>query len=55
MKWIQVKMRQLGVTTNPDYKITFMLDSSAMICVHSPEYGFLDVSLHTHTGACDMA
>ena len=44
MKWIQVKMRQLGVTSNPNYKITFMLDSSAMICVHSPEYGFLDVS-----------
>lgn len=44
MKWIQVKMRQLGVTLNPNYRITFMLDSSSMICVHSPEYGFLDVS-----------
>lgn len=45
MKWIQVKMRQLGVTSNPNYKITFMLDSSSMICIHSPEYGFLDVRI----------
>lgn len=36
-------MRQLGVLSNPNYKITFMLDSSSMICIHSPEYGFLDV------------
>jgi ubiquitin-like domain-containing CTD phosphatase 1 len=45
MKWIEVKMRQLGVTTNPDYKITFMMDSSAMIALHTHEYGFLDVSI----------
>lgn len=43
MKWIEVKMRQLGVTTNPNYRITFMLDSLAMISVHTQEYGYLDV------------
>lgn len=45
MKWIEVKMRQLGVTSNPNYKITFMMDSMCMICLHTQEYGFLDVSI----------
>ncbi|KAG9346841.1 hypothetical protein JZ751_007188 [Albula glossodonta] len=31
MKWIDAKMKELGVTDNPNYKITFMLDSAAMI------------------------
>ncbi|KAI1285587.1 Ubiquitin-like domain-containing CTD phosphatase 1 [Halotydeus destructor] len=43
MKWIEVKMRELGVSTNPNYKIVFFLDSSAMISVHAPNYGLLDV------------
>lgn len=43
MKWIQVKMRELGVTIHPDYKISFMLDSSSMISVHSPSHGLLNV------------
>ncbi|RWS12842.1 ubiquitin-like domain-containing CTD phosphatase 1 isoform X2 [Dinothrombium tinctorium] len=43
MKWIEVKMRQLGVTTNPNYKIAFFLDSGAMINVYTSEYGLLDV------------
>jgi ubiquitin-like domain-containing CTD phosphatase 1 len=54
MKWIEVKMRQLGVTTNPNYKITFMLDSSSMICLHSPEYGFLDVSFSAFIADCKV-
>ena len=43
MKWIQVKMRELGVTNHPDYKISFMLDSSAMISVHYPNHGSMNV------------
>ena len=39
MKWIEVKMRELGVTSNPNYKITFMLDSKAMISVFTDQYG----------------
>ncbi|XP_018321180.1 ubiquitin-like domain-containing CTD phosphatase 1 [Agrilus planipennis] len=43
MKWIEEKMKLLGVTTNPNYKILFYLDSLAMISVHTPKYGLLDV------------
>ncbi|XP_033757287.1 ubiquitin-like domain-containing CTD phosphatase 1 [Pecten maximus] len=43
MKWINVKMKELGVTDNPSYKITFHLDSSAMISVHTPKYGVIEV------------
>ena len=39
MKWIEVKMRELGVSGNPNYKITFMLDSKAMISVFTEQYG----------------
>lgn len=41
MKWIEVKMQQLGVLGNPDYKITFMLDHKAMITVQTEKYGKL--------------
>lgn len=43
MKWIEVKMNELGVSSNPNYKIAFYLDSSAMISVHTPKYGLVDV------------
>lgn len=43
MKWIEEKMKLLGVSTNPNYKIAFYLDSLAMISVHIPKYGVLDV------------
>uniref|UniRef100_A0A4W3K959 Ubiquitin-like domain-containing CTD phosphatase 1 n=1 Tax=Callorhinchus milii TaxID=7868 RepID=A0A4W3K959_CALMI len=43
MKWIEVKMKELGVTTNSSYKITFMLDSAAMITVHTPKRGVVEV------------
>lgn len=43
MKWINEKMKLLGVTNNPDYKIAFHLDSPAMISVHTPKYGVVDV------------
>ncbi len=44
MKWIEVKMKELGVSSNPDYKLTFMVDSSACISVQTPKYGMVDVS-----------
>lgn len=43
MKWIVEKMKLLGVTTNPNYKIWFYLDSSAMITVHCQKRGIVDV------------
>ena len=39
MKWVEVKMRELGVSTHPDYKLAFMLDHLAMITVQHPKYG----------------
>lgn len=43
MKWIKAKMEELGVLTNSNYKLTFMLDSSAMITVQAPKYGVIEV------------
>ncbi|KAL3864606.1 hypothetical protein ACJMK2_006271 [Sinanodonta woodiana] len=43
MKWIEVKMKELGVTSNPNYKLCFMLSSSAMISIHTPRYGVIEV------------
>ncbi|XP_016388252.1 ubiquitin-like domain-containing CTD phosphatase 1 [Sinocyclocheilus rhinocerous] len=43
MKWIDAKMKELGVTDNLNYKITFMLDSAAMITVHTPKRGVVEV------------
>lgn len=45
MKWIEVKMRELGVSNNPNYKICFFLDSLAMITVHTQKYGTVNVSM----------
>ncbi|KAK3275812.1 hypothetical protein CYMTET_16074, partial [Cymbomonas tetramitiformis] len=39
MKWVEVKMAELRVLSNPDYKITALLDNSAMISVNSEKYG----------------
>lgn len=43
MKWIEEKMKLLGVSTHPAYKILFYLDSLAMITVHTPKYGLVQV------------
>lgn len=43
MKWIEEKMKLLGVTSNTNYKILFYLDSLAMISVNTPKYGVMDV------------
>lgn len=38
-KWIDVKMRELGVYGNPGYKISLVLDVRAMISVYREAYG----------------
>lgn len=43
MKWIKAKMQELGVEKNPNYKITFYVDSLAMITVDTPKYGVVQV------------
>lgn len=43
MKWIEEKMKVLGCDTNPDYKLSFYLDSRAMISIHSQKYGVIEV------------
>ena len=39
MRWIDEKMKLLGVSKHPDYKIAFHLDNLAMITVHTEHYG----------------
>uniref|UniRef100_A0A5B7BDA9 protein-serine/threonine phosphatase n=1 Tax=Davidia involucrata TaxID=16924 RepID=A0A5B7BDA9_DAVIN len=42
MKWVELKMGQLGVLDNPSYKITALLDHLAMITVQSDSRGIFD-------------
>ncbi|KAJ9158943.1 hypothetical protein P3X46_024484 [Hevea brasiliensis] len=42
LKWIELKMGQLGVLNNPNYKITALLDHLAMITVQSDSRGIFD-------------
>jgi len=42
MKWIKAKMQELGVSNNSNYKLMFMLDSGAMITVHTERYGVME-------------
>lgn len=39
------------MTDNPNYKITFMLDSAAMITVHTPKRGVVEVGVVSKTFA----
>ncbi|XP_018341876.1 PREDICTED: ubiquitin-like domain-containing CTD phosphatase 1 [Trachymyrmex septentrionalis] len=43
MRWINEKMKLLGVSNHPNYKIAFHLDVLAMITVHTPKYGVVGV------------
>ncbi|KAE8009027.1 hypothetical protein FH972_005485 [Carpinus fangiana] len=42
IKWVELKMGQLGVLSNPNYKITALLDHLAMITVQSDIRGIFD-------------
>ena len=39
MKWIEVKMRELGVLGSPNFKIMQLVDHGAMITVQTEKYG----------------
>ncbi|XP_052772795.1 ubiquitin-like domain-containing CTD phosphatase 1 [Mya arenaria] len=43
MKWIEAKMKELGVSTHTAYRLCFYMDSGAMISVVTPKYGLVDV------------
>ncbi|XP_073969065.1 ubiquitin-like domain-containing C-terminal domain phosphatase 1 [Rhodnius prolixus] len=43
MRWIEEKMKLLGVSSHANYKIVFYLDYLAMISVHTPKYGVIQV------------
>jgi len=43
MLWIEEKMKLLGCTSNDNYKLSFYLDSRAMISINTPKYGLIDV------------
>ena len=43
MKWIEEKMKLLGVSSHSDYKIAFYLDNLAMISIVTPKYGIVQV------------
>ncbi|CAL1352621.1 unnamed protein product [Linum trigynum] len=42
MKWVELKMGELGVLSNPNYKITALLDHLAMITVQTDARGIFD-------------
>jgi ubiquitin-like domain-containing CTD phosphatase 1 len=45
MKWIEEKMKLLGVITNPNYKILAYMDHLAMITVVTDKYGIVNVGI----------
>lgn len=55
MKWVEVKMHQLGVTNNPNYKIAFMLDHKAMITVRTEKHGKQKQAQLFHDAACGVS
>lgn len=42
MKWVEMKMKELGVLSHPDYKVTAMVDHLAMITVQSESHKIFD-------------
>ncbi|KAH8020162.1 hypothetical protein HPB51_025226 [Rhipicephalus microplus] len=43
MKWIDAKLWELGVTRHEQYKVAFLLDSTAMITLHTSKYGTVEI------------
>jgi len=43
MKWIEAKLQELNLEKNDKFKISFVLDSGAMITIDSPKYGVIEV------------
>ncbi|KAK9833518.1 hypothetical protein WJX81_000663 [Elliptochloris bilobata] len=42
MKWIEVKMRELGCATHPAYRLVCYLDHKAMVTCRTDKYGVFD-------------
>jgi ubiquitin-like domain-containing CTD phosphatase 1 len=42
MKWIDAKMEELGMISNPNFKICMVMDDLAMITVDTPTYGVIE-------------
>ena len=45
LEWIEAKLKMLGVSSNPDYKICCYLDADAMIYIYTPKHGVMQVSV----------
>jgi ubiquitin-like domain-containing CTD phosphatase 1 len=43
MSWIDVKMREMGVTSSPAYQVAAFVDGGAMVPVDHPRYGRVNV------------
>lgn len=43
MRWIELKMGELGVLDHPVYKLAMLVCSSAMVTVHTERYGAIEV------------
>ncbi|KXZ48007.1 hypothetical protein GPECTOR_31g371 [Gonium pectorale] len=41
-KWVEVKMKELGVLGNPSYGVVCLMDHTAMVTVHTDKYGVFD-------------
>ena len=54
MKWIEIKMRELGVSTHDSYKVTAFLDNTAMVTVHSAERGMTARQMPTALEQCHV-
>ena len=39
MKWIEVKMRELGISTHAAYKVSLFLDHQSMVTVRDDKHG----------------
>ena len=43
MKWVRLKMQELGCLEHEGYKLVALFDAGAMITVQAEHYGVLDV------------
>ena len=39
MRWIEIKLRELGISNNPEYKISMLMDGTCMVAVNSSRKG----------------
>ena len=39
MKWVELKMRELGVSGHPGFRLTALLDHSCMVTIHTARHG----------------